>query len=196
MKKLFSYYQPHFKIIIYIVVFIVCFGLAILLFSSGSQKKATLPGLSGQNVQISPDASDGLMLLSSKQVNYRVGQEFEITVSADSSGRMVNGYDLLFLYDPAVISVVRVDSVDPTFDVFTFNNPNFVSVTGTKKLLVSAETAFTNTRILTITLRGNKAGVSPVVIAPQLGREKTKMVDNAAQIMYPRLGQSVQLTIQ
>ena len=43
MVKAFQYYKQHFVIILYIVVFIVCFGLAVLLMSQGTSKKIRLP---------------------------------------------------------------------------------------------------------------------------------------------------------
>ncbi len=198
MKKLLSYYMPHFKIMLYIVVFIVCFGLAILLMTSGSKKNGLLPGLKNTSVTNTQTNTTGWMNVAvvSPKAQYAVGQDIELTVNADSSNVPVTGYDLLFSYDPASISVMSVTSSDPTFDVFTFNNSNFVSVTGTKKLSISSQTAFMNSPILSITVRAKKAGMTPVVITPQLGPEKTKMVDNKAQIVYPKLEQSLQLNVQ
>lgn len=197
MKKALEYYMPHFKIILYIVVFVVCFGLALLLFSIGSRKRINLPLANRQNTQPASIETQGSMkLMPADKTTFSVGQDITLTVNADSMNNPVAGYDLLFLYDPASIAVVKVTSVDPTFDVFTFNNPNYVSVTGTKKLSISSQLPFINSSILLITIRGKKAGMTPVVIAPQLGPEQTKMVDDKAQIMKPQLGESLQLTIQ
>lgn len=192
------HYLPHFKIILYIVVFVVCFGLALLIFTSGSNKGLQLPLGNKNTAQTSQTPTTGWMTLATSMHNakYTVGEDIELTVHADSSNKPVTGYDMLFLYDPASISVVRVNSVDPTFDIFTFNNPNYVSITGTKKLSISSQAAFMNTPIVTITVRAKKAGTTPLVIAPQIGPEKTKMVDNAAQLLFPQLDQSLQLSVQ
>ena len=103
---------------------------------------------------------------------------------------------MLFLYDPTSIEVVSVTSIDPMFDVFKFNNSGYVSITGTKKLSVNTPSVFTNSKVLSIVVKGKKSGTTPVLIAPQLGREKTKFVDDKAEKITPQLGQAVQLSIQ
>lgn len=198
MKKALEYYMPHFKIVLYIVVFIVCFGLALLLFSIGTRNKITLPVGNMQNYQAGMVNSAAWMKISKvgNMSSYSVGQDIELIVHADSDNNPITGYDVLFLYDPASLSVVKVSSADETFDVFTFNNANYASVTGTKKLSINSQATFANSPLLSITVRAKKAGMTPVVIAPQLGPERTKMVDNKAEIIFPQVGQSLQLAIQ
>ena len=199
MQKAFEYYKPHFKIILYIVVFIVCFGLAILLLSQGSSRVINLPFKGQPMAQISQAPSNGThmdLMSASGLTTFQANQDIELVVNADSNNIAVTGYDLLFLYDPASISVVKVTSTDPIFDVFTFNNTGYVSVTGTKKLSVNTPSIFAKSNILSITVRAKKSGKTPVLIAPQLGRERTKLVDDKAQIVAPQLGQALQLSIQ
>lgn len=198
MQKVFEYYKPHFKIMIYIVVFIVCFGLAALLLSQGTSKKVTLPFANSAvtpTVAVANGTKMDLVTASGMQ-NYSMNQDVELTVKADTNNIAVTGYDMLFLYDPNSISIVKVTSADPTFDIFTFNNKGYVSITGTKKLSVSAPSLFSNSSILSIVVRPVKAGSTPVIIAPQIGREKTKFVDDKANIVVPELNKAVQLNIK
>lgn len=198
MKKAIQYYMPHFKIVLYIVVFIVCFGLALLLFSIGTRNKITLPVGNMQNYQAGTVNTATWMKMSKvgTMSSYSVGQDIELIVHADSDINPIAGYDLLFLYDPASLSVVKVSSADETFDVFTFNNSNYASVTGTKKLSINSQSPLTNSKLLSITVRAKKAGMTSVSIAPKLGPERTKMVDNQAQIIVPQLELPTQLNIQ
>ena len=196
MEKAMKPFLPHIKIILYIVVFVVCFGLAIYLFSEGTYKRTPVNSQAQAQASAPAPLTAAWMKVSGTENAYTVGQTINLVVYADSNKMPVTGYDLLFSYDPAYLKVEKVTSLDPTIDVFTFNNPQYISVTGTKKLSISALSAFANTQILSVQFLAKKAGQTPVAIAPQMGRETTKMVDDKANIITPGVEQAMNITIK
>ncbi len=182
------------KMIIYIVVFIVCFGLAMGLLSINSLLPTAKKTVSQETSNI--NLTGVWMKLSAESTNVSVGDEVTFTVMADSDTADINGFDVLFEFDPQQFEIVQVNSLIPYFDLYTFDkNPTFLSITGTKKLSAETTAVIKNSALISIVARAKQAGTSQARILPDMKMEKTKMVNSKADIMIPSIGEAVTVTV-
>lgn len=194
MKHFIRNNRIHFNIILLIVVFIVCFGLAAYIMQSGSLKNSSLFSPGVKTVTI--DENKPYMKLSADGASYSAGQTIMLNVLAGSQNLDVNGFDLLFSYDDKAVEVVKITSGLETYDIFPYYNTGYVSITGTKKLSVNTATSLNNTPIVVIEVRPKQSGQFSFSIDAERGKEKTKMVDNQARIVIPQVGGTLELNVQ
>lgn len=194
MKNFIHQNLSHIKIILYIVVFIVCFGLAMSLLSINSFLPVNNKVSSqGQNALMA--MSGTWMKLTTESTNVAVGDEVVFTIMADSDSVDINGFDVLFEYDPNQLQIEKVNSLIPYFDIYTFENPTYLSITGTKKLSAETTAVIENSALITVIARAKQAGAAQVRILPGMKMEKTKMVNSKAEIVMPSIGEAVTVTI-
>ena len=64
----------------------------------------------------------GVLKVSTKdnKRNYKVGDTVELLVSANSDGQSVIGYDVMLTYDATKLQFKESQSLDPSFNMFTF----------------------------------------------------------------------------
>lgn len=118
---------------------------------------------------------------------HTVGQEFTIQILANSQGADIYGYDLLFPYDKEAIEIVSVTSTVQAFQISPHDRDTYYSVTGIKSLNETGVTAFDNTAILEITLKGLKAGTYYFEVLPELGKETSQFVDKDMKVVQPQI---------
>jgi len=187
MKKLLHENKHHLRLILYVVVFVVCFALVIALLSGyggGIKQKGTtlLPSL--QNVN---SVNFGLAV-EEDQSSYLVGEEISILVNGSSNGAEITGYDVLFGFDPAAVEIVDVVSVREPMDIYPHQNPDYVSITGVKRITDESQVIFDNEDLVMVVVTLKKPGQTTFTIMPQNGNERSKMVNmNIDNIKKPIL---------
>ncbi len=196
MEQLIRRNKHHIEIIVMIAIFIVFLGIGMFLltqkgFNSATPDKAMEKQEPVEEQSMTGEQQSGAMMklqTMNGSTSYKVGDMVDVVVSGDSNGKDISGFDTLLSYDPAVFEVVQVKPVMKEFQVFTFKNPGYVSMTSTKLLTVQTPTVFTNAELIDVTLKAKAAGSTTVAIKANEGKEKTKMVDNEANIIMPGVG--------
>ena len=119
----------------------------------------------------------------------KVGQPVLAIIQADSSEKDIVGFDILLTYDPAILDVPTVTSMNSHFQIASFTKKRgFVSVTGTKSSVNQGTNVFTNTPLVKLTFSPLKVGSVDISIQQQVNTEKTKFIDTSFQHIYPQAG--------
>ncbi|MCL4374468.1 cohesin domain-containing protein [Patescibacteria group bacterium] len=118
-----------------------------------------------------------------------VGGNVILLLSATAVGYNIAGYDALVTYDPAAFSFVRAKSLLPTYTVFSFDRKNYLSLTATKNLNDRNKTAMNGTELVELTFKAKKVGHYQFGVAADEAKEKTKLVDEMTNILYPAVNQ-------
>lgn len=125
--------------------------------------------------------------LENEGTEVAVNEEFAVLVNGYSDGANIDGYDVLFSYDPEKVEVLAVESLVEGFNIQEFIRNNFVSVTGYKRLDVDAETPFDNTPLLRITLAARDTGEIELGVLPAKGPETSKFTDADVNVIKPQV---------
>ncbi len=200
MGNVYEDHKHHVLNMVMIVVFIVFFGIGMYLLSQRSaglypqnNKDVTMKN-TDQGTDAQADSAR-LMLANAGKSTYEVGDEIILTVAADSNGSDINGFDALLGYDPEKLEVVSAESAKKEFQLFTFKNPTYLSLTATKLLTVNAPAVFTGDILITVKMKAKASGKTSVELMGIQGHEKSKLVDNKAEIIIPALN-AIELEIQ
>ncbi len=118
-----------------------------------------------------------------------VGKEFEVDVVANSAGKAIVGYDLVFTQDPQAIEIKTATSLLDDFTVYPSAKSDNYVVTATKKIGSNSQSIWDKTPVLRMRLVPKKSGTSTISLLLQQGSEKTQMVDEATQVLMPQVGQ-------
>lgn len=178
---------------IYIVVFIVCFAIAVALLSGSRLTGSNKPSDNDLAMQMEYGASFGL---SADKASYSPGEEIVVTLTGDTKGTEITGYDALVQYDPEYLEVVRSTSSHDFIDVYPHTNDDYVSLTGVKRITETGKVIFDGSDVATIVFTAKKSGVTALSVLSEVGREKSKVVDMNAQIIPPYVGTELAVTIQ
>lgn len=123
-----------------------------------------------------------------------VGQEVVVQIKANSQGSDVNGYDLLIPYDQNAFEIIEATSAREEFQIYQFDRGDYFSITGIKLLTVTDPTPFADDAIINLRIRPKMKGNLYLEVAPEIGRETSKFVDNEVRIIKPQF-QPIKLEI-
>lgn len=142
----------------------MCFAILAYLLSGGklfdvAPKKEKVP------VTPVKQKVKGVIKVSTKDNirNFKVGDTVELIVSANSDNQSVIGYDVMLTYDATRLQFKESESLDPSFNMFTFTKKGKVSLTGVKRVKPAVSTVMTGNPIGKVTLKATSSG--PVKIS-------------------------------
>ena len=149
----------------YIIILAMCFTILAYLLSGGklfdtAPKKEKLP------VTPVKQKEKGVLKVSTKdnKRNYKVGDTVELLVSANSDGQSVIGYDVMLTYDATKLQFKESQSLDPSFNMFTFTKKGKVSLTGVKRVKPAVSTVMSGAPLGKVTLKALSAGPVAVTV--------------------------------
>lgn len=162
-----------------IVLFIL---LAVFISRKQLQKTAVL--------QPTPQEQKVVPTIKPKQgsITLKKATASNLTISLDSMGFDVVGYDVILTYDPQQLEIVQASSLLPEFTLFKIKRENYMVLTGAKKLSATAQTVLTNKDVINVTVKPKISGTISLNIMTQQGKETTKFVDDKSAIHYPQVG--------
>jgi len=185
-------YQPPKRTNLLIGVVILILFAGILLYMRMAMKSSTAP-----EVTITPsvipterETTGSFSLISSSAAALKVGVPVTLTVTADTAGKDVVGYDIVIAHNTAQVGTLSVKSLIPAFQVFTKESIDHVTVTGIKGLGSKESNIFSNTPILEVTFTPEKAGPLGLSVVEDINKESTKFVDVGTQLYFPKLTNS------
>ncbi len=115
-------------------------------------------------------------------------QPFTVTVRASSGGKDIAGYDVLLAIDPSQFEIQSITSELDSFSILQFEKGTHVTVTGIKDLGQNDPTIFSETPILTVTLKPIKKGATTISVLLQQDKEQTILVDTDVVPITPQVG--------
>ena len=186
MLSMFGKHKHHVELLVMLVIFIVFFGVGMLLLGQQpASKKMNDEGVTNNAKDMTQKTPAGAWYkVVADPGEHNVGDTINLVVKGDSNNAAIEGYDVLFPYDPRV-EIVDVKSITKDFQAYTFRNPGYLSITSTKLLTVKEPSIFDNEDLLTISVKVNQPGTYTFGVAVEKGKEKSKMVDSTATIIKP-----------
>lgn len=173
-----------------IIVFAV---LLFVLYNSQRQKsmEESTKVATSQVPSIAPTIfpTEGNFLLNAVETTSSVNTPVTITLAADSNGKSIVGYDLVFQYDPSSLEIMSVTSALPDFTVYPLQSTDHYSLTATKKITSKDPSVFSETEILQLVVTPKKTGNHTLQLISTLGNEKTQMVDETTKVIYPAVSE-------
>jgi hypothetical protein len=115
-------------------------------------------------------------------------QPFTVTVRASSGGKDIAGYDVLLAIDPSQFEIQSIASELESFSILQFEKGTHVTVTGIKNLGQNEPTVFSETPILSVTLKPIKKGAATISVLLQQDKEQTILVDTDVVPVTPQVG--------
>lgn len=112
-------------------------------------------------------------------------EEKTYTITMSSGGNDVVGYDVILSYDPKMVTVGTVKSLDPQFQVVQSNaKEGMVAVTAIKLPSAQGSSVFENKAVLTIPVTQVKGQKDAVRIVQELENNTTKLINKDNQKVY------------
>lgn len=149
----------------YIVILAMCFTILAYLLSGGKLFDVTPKK---EKVPVTPvkQKVKGVLKVSTKdnKRNFKVGETVELLVSANSDNQSVIGYDVMLTYDATKLQFKETESMDPSFNMFTFTKKGKVSLTGVKRVKPAVSTVMSGAPLGKVTLKALSAGPVKVSI--------------------------------
>lgn len=143
----------------YIIILAMCFTILAYLLSGGklfdiAPKKEKVP------VTPVKQKEKGLLKISTKDSkrNFKVGDTVELVISASSNGQPVIGYDVMLTYDGNKLQFKESESLDSSFNMFTFTKKGKVSLTGVKRVKPAVSTLMSENPIGKLILKATSPG--------------------------------------
>ena len=120
--------------------------------------------------------------MDAESVN-KVEATYSITMS--SGGNDVVGYDIIFTYDPKMVTVGTVKSLDPQFQVVQSNaKEGMVAVTAIKLPSAQGASVFENKPVLSIPVTQAEGQKDAIRIVQELENNTTKLINTDNQKVY------------
>lgn len=118
-----------------------------------------------------------------------VGVPLVLEVLADSNFQDVVGYDVIVGYDVEAFTFRQAVPTNTSYQLFNTTSPksDHISLTAVKRLTVQDKITFSNQALLALTFTPTKKGRYTFQIIPQVGAEKTKLVNDKIQVSQPRV---------
>jgi hypothetical protein len=113
-------------------------------------------------------------------------QNVVLQIRANSDGKIIYGYDVLVDYDTMAFDLISATSRFPDFTLYKFPKDNYLALTVIQSVTSSKTYIFQDQTVAQLVFKPKKAGSFTFSINPAHGKEKTKLVDNKAQIIYPK----------
>lgn len=112
-------------------------------------------------------------------------EEKTYTITMSSGGNDVVGYDVILSYDPKMVTVGTVKSLDPQFQVVQSNaKEGMVAITAIKLPSAQGSSVFENKAVLTIPVTQVKGQKDAVRIVQELENNTTKLINKDNQKVY------------
>ncbi len=112
-------------------------------------------------------------------------EEQTYTITMSSGGNDVVGYDVILSYDPKMVTVGTVKSLDSQFQVVQSNaKEGMVAITAIKLPSAQGSSVFENKAVLTIPVTQVKGQKDAVRIVQELENNTTKLINKDNQKVY------------
>ncbi|OGK46612.1 hypothetical protein A2963_02680 [Candidatus Roizmanbacteria bacterium RIFCSPLOWO2_01_FULL_40_13] len=126
---------------------------------------------------------------SDKNQSAEQNKALNIDVLANSGEKSIVGYDLVFTFTEDEFEVLTATSLLEDFSLYRIKEKDYFIVTGAKKLDTIASAIFDNTPVLRLTLKPKKKGELTLGLANNLNKERTQMVDEDTQVLFPQVSE-------
>jgi len=181
-----------------IVILIVFTGIGVFyttMKNSAASKQMTADSMKAKVAVPTAVPALGTLSLSTTAPQTKVGQNMKVTVVGDSESTDVAGFDILISYDPQMLVVNTVTSLNTNFQISSFTKrKGEISITGTNISGAKGSGVLSARNLVSISFNGVKAGKTNIDIKPMINNERTKFIDMKFQQYMPKLG-SLQLAI-
>lgn len=141
------------------------------------------------------------MAATTPKPSYRRGDLVTITVTADSKGDHITGYDAVLRYDPTLVKVDKVTSLVEGMDLYQTSTPSEVAelqdlvVTGIQSISQEEPYVFSQTPIAEVTFSMIKAGTASIdmVFTPNHTADSNLMNTQTQDILSNVQGMTLQI---
>lgn len=116
-----------------------------------------------------------------------VGAPTKATIFANTEGKDLVGYDLLFSAPSDKMSSVKATSLLPDFQVFVKENAGYVTITGIRGLASTSSQILANTPLVEVSFVPKASGNLELSILQSMQNELTKFVDTETKLFYPNV---------
>lgn len=176
------------------LVLLVLLGIGMFIFKEKTVTNITQP-ISTDFNRLQPTITPTLIpypVLGSMTVQTKVGlkrlpnnKEFVLVVDASSEGKNIVGYDIILSFDKSAFTYVRTISSMPDFNVFSYERPTYISLSAIKSLQNNKIVSWNNQPLVEMVFVPKKTGTFVFTLSPE-GKETSKLVDDTAQVVYPK----------
>ncbi len=177
------------KIFIF-VVFVLILMTVFLIIANQLKKNQALNQTNKTEVSpttiVNETSTGGLELILKESDNPKLGQAFSVVILANSDNKNITGFDALVGYDKTALEFVKATEIKEDFKVLAFNNSDWITINGSRKIQYNQPVVFNNTELVEISFKPLKTGQVDLDIIENKGSEKTQMVDVDSKIIYPR----------
>jgi len=186
--------QVNNKILVYLlVVFLAVFvGSGIFLVfnkSSGEKKEAAATNTIKQEALVMPTVpvSEGRLVLKTNESEFSLNQPVIVNLLADSNKKNIVGYDLVIFYDKTGFDFISATSLLPDFQLYSYKKDSYVTFTAIQQAASTVKRVFKETPVASFTFQPKKAGSFIISLRNSYGKEKTDLVTDMTETIYPSL---------
>ena len=182
------------KMIPIYITLVVLLILGVFAVSSSLQKRgpAFNPGKLRPSIPptLIPYPTQGAMMMKTKdgEKRYAVGSPVTVVIQANSEGKRIVGYDAILSYDNKGFSYQSSKSLSPDFQLYAYDRKTYVSFSGIRSLQSTSIDSWTSYPLLEVVLMPKQKGSYAFELSPE-GKETSKLVDDKAQVVYPKTEQ-------
>ncbi len=172
-------------------VMIVLFIIGLGSMKGDSSKKEQQVMMPSPSIEVRKKFQTGAISLSlaAGQTSIKVGQPVDIVVKADSAGRSVTDYDIVFENNPNAFEIRDVKTSLSDFSISPYQNTSVYTVTGYQSFGPASPTVFKDTAIAVVTIVPKTAGSMVFKSMSTLNKATTKLIDSDGEILFPTVGQ-------
>lgn len=143
--------------------------------------------------------TDGLIKLDNFEKNwasggsYKIGENVNLTLAANSNGKKIVGYDVVLTFDPLALEFVGVRSILPDFQIKSYVRENKLILTAFQSTSSSTSPVFGGTnltdisKIADLTFKAKKTGLINIDLVTSSGNERTDLVTDNTEVLNPQL---------
>lgn len=189
------------KIMIYLLVIFFALFVGTGLFLAGQSKKnqAGQPGaataenaaLKQENIVIPTSTPTSGSLSINGEETYPIADNVSITVSANSNGENIVGYDVVLFYDHSAFEFVEAASSLADFTIYPKDYGNYLFLTSVKSVgnqsMTILGTGMSETTIANLTFKPKKIGRYNFSLRQSAEKEKTNLVTDQTEVLTPAL---------
>lgn len=189
--------QPNNRTSIYLLVvfFAVFVGSGLFLLTSNKKNPTSQPTAVTSIVQptsvVVPTVAMTASYLNLKNNStvYKLNSQVNLSLIANSNGNNVTAFDVLINFDPTTFDFVSAVSADPNFKVYPYLKGNGLTLTVAKIGSSTAPTIFSDVNVVNLVFKPKKIGTSAFKVAPSIGKETTKFVNDKTEVIYPAVNE-------
>lgn len=185
------------KVFIYLLVvfFAVFVGSGLFLMMSNKKNVTSVTTAATSSVQptsvIVPTVAmtqSYLNLKNNSTVN-KLADEVSLSLMANSNNSNVAAFDVLINFDPSAFDFVSAVSADPNFKVYPFLKGGELSLTAAQTDSSKTSGIFADVKVVNLVFKPKKIGQSTFKVAPSIGKETTKFVNDKTEVIYPSVNE-------